>query len=185
MLYGPESSGKTTLSRKLAEYYSTLWIPEYAREYLQNKWNREQKICEPEDLIPIAEGQMKLENDASAKMAADKTQFNSDGTKGENLLFCDTDLLETMVYSEAYYGGWIPEMLQEYALANTYDLYLLTYVDTPWEKDDLRDRPGQREEMFAYFKNALIKYDRPYIELRGSLENRLKTAVEHIKTLLV
>ena len=178
MLYGPESTGKTTLSRKLAKHFNTFWIPEYARDYLQDKWDREQKICEPEDLLPIAQGQMKLENDASAKLENGKKQT-------PKLLFCDTDLLETMVYSEAYYGGYVPGLLEKYAIKNTYDLYLLTYIDTPWKADDLRDRPGQREEMFAYFKDALIKYDRPHILLQGSLEQRMKTAVEHIKTLLV
>ena len=171
MLYGPESTGKTSLSRKLSQHYNTLWIPEFAREYLQDKWDRQRKVCAPEDLLPIAEGQMRLENEAAAK--------------ANKLLFCDTDLLETMVYSEAYYDGYVPQLLEKYAISNIYDLYLLTYIDTPWEADDLRDRPKHREEMFAYFKNALIKYDRPYIQLAGSLEHRMKTAVEHINTLLV
>ncbi|MBT4063588.1 MAG: ATP-binding protein, partial [Flavobacteriaceae bacterium] len=53
VLFGPESSGKTTLSRELASYYNTHWVEEYAREYLQNKWDQEKKICELEDIIPI------------------------------------------------------------------------------------------------------------------------------------
>ena len=39
VMFGPESTGKTTLSQQLARYYNTVWVPEYAREYLQNKWN--------------------------------------------------------------------------------------------------------------------------------------------------
>ena len=61
VLYGPESSGKTTLAKHLARHYNTVWAPEFAREYLQNKWNNERKICEQKDIIPIAEGQIKLE----------------------------------------------------------------------------------------------------------------------------
>ena len=38
VLFGPESTGKTTLSRQLARYYNSVWVPEYARDYLQNKW---------------------------------------------------------------------------------------------------------------------------------------------------
>ena len=67
VLFGPESTGKTTLSRQLARYYNSVWVPEYAREYLQNKWNNERKTCEPKDLLPIAEGQMKLENELAQK----------------------------------------------------------------------------------------------------------------------
>ena len=67
VIFGPESTGKTTLSRKLARYYNSVWVPEYAREYLQDKWNNERKTCEPEDLVPIAIGQMKLENELAKK----------------------------------------------------------------------------------------------------------------------
>ena len=67
VLFGPESSGKTTLSRELSKYYNTLWVEEFARKYLQKKWDNEKKICELSDIIPIAEGQIKLENEFSIK----------------------------------------------------------------------------------------------------------------------
>jgi len=54
VLFGPESSGKTTLSRHLARYYNTVWVREFARNYLQDKWNNERKTCENSDLLPIA-----------------------------------------------------------------------------------------------------------------------------------
>ena len=148
VLFGPESSGKTTLSRQLARYYNSVWVPEYAREYLQNKWNNERKTCEPKDLLPIAIGQMQLENTLAQKT--------------DSVLICDTDLLETKVYSEEYYSGTCDPLLEKYALKNTYDLYFLTYIDTPWEADDLRDKPEERQEMFEAFEAALIKYNKPY-----------------------
>lgn len=67
VLFGPESSGKTTLSQQLARYYNTVWVPEFARDYLQEKWNNERKTCEMSDFIPIAIGQMKLENKLALK----------------------------------------------------------------------------------------------------------------------
>src|SRR5680860_118066 len=67
VLFGPESTGKTTLSEQLARHYNTVWVPEYAREYLQKKWNDERKTCEPQDLLPIAVGQMRLENELTEK----------------------------------------------------------------------------------------------------------------------
>ena len=36
-LYGPESTGKTTLAKQLAEHYQTVWTPEFARDFLQEK----------------------------------------------------------------------------------------------------------------------------------------------------
>ncbi|WP_396602876.1 AAA family ATPase [Algibacter sp. R77976] len=170
VLFGPESTGKTTLSRHLARYYNSVWVPEYAREYLQNKWNDERKTCEPEDLLPIAEGQMKLENELAQKT--------------DSVLICDTDLLETKVYSEAYYIGSCDPILEKYALENTYDMYFLTYIDTPWEADDLRDKPEHRKEMFQAFQDTLDKYKKPYVLLKGDKKTRLETAVKHIDKLL-
>ncbi|MBS9462438.1 ATP-binding protein [Flagellimonas sp. 389] len=170
VLFGPESTGKTTLSQQLARQYNTVWVPEYAREYLQDKWNNERKTCEPHDLLPIAQGQIRLENELTKKAT--------------DLLICDTDLLETKVYSEAYYIGQCDPILEKYALKNTYDLYFLTYIDTPWEADDLRDKPDEREKMFAYFHDTLKKYDRNFVILKGDKKTRLKTAVEHINNLL-
>ena len=122
VLFGPESTGKTTLSKQLARHYNTVWVPEYAREYLQDKWNNQRKTCETHDLIPIAEGQMKLENELARK--------------ADRVLICDTDLLETKVYSEEYYGGFVDPALDQAVNVNEYDLYLLTYIDIPWEHDD-------------------------------------------------
>ena len=170
VLFGPESTGKTTLAKQIARYYNSVWVPEYAREYLQKKWNNERKTCEQSDLLPIAVGQMEVEN-RSAK-------------KTDSVLVCDTDLLETKVYSEEYYDGDCDPHLNKYAIENNYDLYLLTYIDTPWEADDLRDRPEERLEMFNSFEKALKDYNRPYILLKGDKKERLEMAVKHIDKLL-
>ena len=170
VLFGPESTGKTTLSTQLARHYHTVWVPEFAREYLQDKWNNERKTCENSDLIPIAEGQMRLENELAKK--ADK------------VLICDTDLLETKVYSQEYYGGFVDPKLDEAAKVNEYDLYLLTYIDTPWEADDLRDRPELRKEMFDAFKKSLKDHGKNYILLKGDKATRLKAAVKAIDAII-
>jgi len=170
VLFGPESTGKTTLSRQLARHYNSIWVPEYARQYLQDKWNNKRKTCDPHDLLPIATGQMKLENELAQKT--------------DSVLICDTDLLETKVYSEAYYKGTCNPILETYALKNSYDIYFLTYIDTPWEADDLRDKPNERERMFKAFETALLTHNRPYVLLKGSKEERLKTAIQHIDKLL-
>lgn len=169
VLFGPESTGKTTLSRQLARHYNSVWVPEYARDYLQNKWNNERKTCEPKDLLPIGIGQMKLENHLAQKT--------------DTVLICDTNLLETKVYSEAYYKGTCDPTLETHALENFYDLYFLTYIDTPWEADDLRDKPKERELMFDAFENALKTYNKPYVILKGNKKERLALATKHIDKL--
>ena len=170
VLFGPESTGKTTLSQQLSRHYNTVWVPEYAREYLQDKWNNTRKTCEADDLIPIAEGQIRLENELAKK--------------ADSVLICDTDLLETKVYSEEYYGGFVDPQLDKAAQENVYDLYLLTYIDTPWEADDLRDRPEMRQEMFDAFEKALKTHRKNYILLKGDKKTRLEKAVKAIDAIL-
>jgi len=166
VLFGPESTGKTTLAKALATYYKTLWVPEYAREYLENKWHKTGQICSREDIYPIALGQMKLENKAVKE--------------ANKLLFCDTTLLSTQVYSEAYFDGWCDERIVQANELNHYDLYLLTDIDVPWEKDLLRDRPNQRQEMFDHFKSTLEQRNLIFVTLRGTTETRMKLAIKHI-----
>lgn len=170
VLFGPESTGKTTLSQQLAEYYQTALVPEYLREFAQKKWDKEQKVCEEQDVINIAKGQMQLEK----RMEKEAKQ----------LLICDTDLLETKVYAEYYFNNFQHDELDQAIAHNHYDLYLLTYIDTPWQADDLRDRPEQREQMFALFENALIKHNKHYLILKGDKQTRLQTAINAITPLL-
>ena len=170
VLYGPESTGKTTLARALAEYFETEWVPEYSREYLQKKWDEEKLICGREDMLPIAAGQMQLENSLAET--------------AEKVLICDTNLLESVVYSQIYFDGYCDPQLLKHALKADYDLYLLTYIDIPWIKDDLRDRPGEREYMFGRFQDTLDAYDLPYRIIRGNYQERFDSAVAIIKNLI-
>jgi len=167
-IYGPESTGKTTLSYQLAEHFKTEWAPEFARDYLQQKWDSKKEICTPEDLLPIAVGQMKLENGALQK--------------AKNYLFVDTCLMATKVFSEIYYG-FCESKLDKAARKHKYDLFFLTDIDVPWEKDDLRDSPNEREITFEKFKQALIENNKPFIVLTGNPEIRFQKALEIIEGL--
>ena len=167
-LFGPESTGKTTLAKQLAEHFETVWTPEFARDYLQEKWNKTQKICEPEDLIPIAVGQTRLENESL--LTANK------------FLFCDTNVLVTKVFSEVYYNFCDP-ILDKAARKHKYDLFFLTDIDVPWEKDDLRDNPDDRIRTFEVFKNTLVENEKPYIILSGTADERFIKATQIIQNL--
>jgi|SRR5690606_20134349 len=170
VFFGPESTGKSTLAERLANHFETVWVKEYMREYLQKKWDLTKTICEPQDLMIIANGQMKQEN----KLAP----------IANKVLFCDTDLLQLKVYSEAYYNGYCNPILHKHALNNWYDLYFLTNIDTPWVPDDLRDKPHDREGMFRRFHNILLQTNRPFIILNGDENERFETAIARIDKLL-
>ncbi|HET7361121.1 MAG TPA: ATP-binding protein, partial [Salinimicrobium sp.] len=109
---------------------------------------------------------------------------NNLAKKANKILFCDTNLLETMVYSQAYYNGFCEPAVLKHALKARYDLYFLTYIDVPWVADDLRDRPNDRELMFSKFKASLDRYNKPYVILKGDYENRFKMAVNLVESLI-
>ena len=167
-LFGPESTGKTTLAKQLAEYYKTEWVPEFARDYLQEKWNKTQDICNVDDMLPIAYGQTKSENEHL--LLASK------------YLFCDTNLMVTKVFSEVYYDYCDPSLNQA-AVEHEYDLFFLTDIDVPWEKDDLRDKVEGRESVFSVFKQSLIDNKKPFITLSGDKDLRLNKAISIIDDL--
>ncbi|MGP4717465.1 AAA family ATPase [Psychrobacter sp. T6-6] len=168
---GAESTGKTTLCRDLAAHFDSVWVSEYMRTYLQAKWDNEQLTCTWEDLLPIAQGQIKREN-TLAKQVAQTPNKN-------RYLFCDTSLFELMTYSYWYYGD-CPTALEQAALAHHYDLILLTDVDIPWVADDLRDSPHQRDEINAYFTSQLNKYKKPFQRVGGNRDQRVQQVVAQL-----
>lgn len=170
VLFGPESSGKTTLATQLAAHFNAKWVPEYMRTYLENKWQNSKKTIEKKDLLPIARGHITDEN----KLAS----------QTEKLLLLDTNMLQIKTYCEYYYNGWCPAQILEASQLHQYDYYFLTNVDIPWEKDNLRDSPNDRDKMFRIFEQQLIKNKTPYTILEGSKQERLANSIDIINTLI-
>lgn len=158
---GPESTGKSQLAKQLAEHYNTVWVPEYARDYLQKTGGKYTK----EDIVKIAQGQLKLEE----KMAK----------KANGYLFCDTDLFVTKIWSEYKYGDcdhWILEKI----LMHRYDLHLLMDVDLEWETDPLRENPDDRQKLFDIYMEELAQYKYPFFIINGTGMDRVEAAIQVI-----
>jgi NadR type nicotinamide-nucleotide adenylyltransferase len=158
-LIGPECTGKTTLARQLAAHFGVPWVPEFVREYAE----RVRRPLTVDDVEPIAMGELGLLDAAS-----------SDG-----LLFLDTDLVSTMVYSRHYYGG-CPEWIVAEAVVRRADLYLLTGIDVPWSGDDVRDSADAREVLHRAFASALDAIEARVVEISGPAESRFAAAVKEI-----
>jgi NadR type nicotinamide-nucleotide adenylyltransferase len=163
---GSECTGKTTLAQDLAEHYRTVWVPEYARQFVTEKG------APPEyaDVAAIARGQIELEDKHLATVA----------DIGASLLIQDTDLLSTVVYSRHYYGdcpAWIEQAMND----RHADLYLLAGIDVPWVADgNLRDRGDRREEMHELFRRRLQSGGLRYLEISGDPGQRLRAATHWI-----
>lgn len=162
---GSESTGKTTLARRLATHYGTLWVPEFARAYVDD-------VARPltrHDVEPIARGQLTRERDAEPRAG--------------RLLVLDTDVLSTTVYGEHYYGH-VPEWITSELRRHPADLYLLCDIDAPWVPDPQRDRGDARDEMHALFAAAVRGTGVPSVVIRGDWEERFQMAVVAIDGLL-
>ena len=164
-IYGPESTGKTTLAANLARHFQTVYVEEYARPLLEPK----NGTTDYEDFEKIARGQRASEN-AMAKQA-------------NRILFCDTDLLTTTVWSQMLFGT-SPAWLNEAAEAMYYDLYLVMNIDVPWVDDSQRTLANRRQEFFDLCIRTLEERKRPYIIISGTWEERFTRAVEVVDPLL-
>jgi NadR type nicotinamide-nucleotide adenylyltransferase len=164
-IIGPECTGKSDLSQYLAEQFGTDWVPEYARGFIDNLT----RPYEIHDLVTIAHGQVRLE-DSFGRMAHD-------------VVFCDTNLYVIKVWSEFKFGECPAEILETIA-TRKYDLYLLTYVDIPWQDDPQREHPDKREELYQIYLKEMRGQSVPFVEIRGDRELRRKTSVEAVKKLL-
>jgi NadR type nicotinamide-nucleotide adenylyltransferase len=165
-IVGPECTGKSDLAAFLAEYYRTIWVPEFARSFLE-VLNRPYK---KHDLITIAQGQAMLEETYEKK--------------ANRILICDTTLLVIKIWSEFKYGDCAEEIKQQLN-QHTYDLHLLTHVDLPWVEDPQREHPHQREQLFTIYKNELQKMNTPFVEIKGDRAERRTAAIPAIDKLIL
>lgn len=168
VVIGPESTGKSTLSAALAQVYNTMWVPEYAREYLLGIG----RPYKEDDLAVIANGQIAAEDALLPK--------------SNKVLICDTDLYVLKVWSEHSYGRCHSSILEQVA-TRQYDMYLLTYIDTPWEYDELREHhePGMRKYFYDQYRDIVMNSGVQWHDIRGTQEQRLQTAMAAINGLLV
>ena len=66
VLFGPESTGKSTLAEQLAVHYDTVYVPEYSRIYAERQMLQNQSLTK-ENVLEIANGQLELEEEFSQK----------------------------------------------------------------------------------------------------------------------
>ena len=162
-LFGPESTGKTTLAVRLADRFETICVPEYGRTYTETFG----VDLGPDDLLKIAQGQLAATRAASRQ--ANRIQIE------------DTDPLLTAVWSEMLTG-------QRAAWFDTFDafadLYLLCDTDAPWVDDGTRyfPDPKDRTRFSTLCEAELRQRGVRHVLLSGDWATREAKAVEAILT---
>jgi NadR type nicotinamide-nucleotide adenylyltransferase len=166
VIIGPESTGKSTLAAQLAEYYQTVWCPEFAREYLLQK-GREYTY---DDLLNIAMGQIELEESMQPMVK-------------NNYYFIDTDMYVMKVWCEVAFNNCHKWILKQIA-QRKYSMYLLCDVDLPWVQDGLREYPDPqiRQRLFKMYKDILVNNGVKWTVISGTMEQRFQTATHVLDT---
>ena len=166
VLVGPESTGKSTVASELAKHFDTVWVKEYLRDFAEEKYSKNKDLVYSDNLL-IANGQLELEQEAIEN--------------ANRFIFCDTDILQTVVYSFEYYNK-VQTTLKKRLKINNTELYILLNLDVEWKEDPQRDKPDDRERIFSDIENTLIKYNKKYVILKGKDDFRLKNATKIVET---
>jgi HTH-type transcriptional repressor of NAD biosynthesis genes len=162
--FGPESTGKSTMAEKMALHYHTTFVPEVARELITSN------DITVDDIIKIGIAQ--------TERVKEKTNI------ANKLVFCDTDLITTKIYSQHYLNE-VPQILSDLENEVSYDLYFLLDIDVEWVADHLRDFGDKRLKMFNLFKSELEKRGIDYIQINGNYKAREEKIKKIIDSILV
>ncbi len=168
VLLGPESTGKTWLSRHLARTFCIPFVPEYLRTWIDHKGLPVTK----RDAHAAARGQIACES-ATRSLAP-------------SAIVCDTDLWMNVVYARRYFGA-CPGWIERAAHAQPPALTLVLAPDVEWTPDPQRDLPDEsaRWAVFESICSVLRDANRPFRIVRGDWERRRFAAEEHVRKLNV
>ena len=164
VFFGPESTGKTTLSREIAGELGATWVPEYARTYLRGS----EEDFDLTDMERIARGQY------ASMQAARKV--------GRPLVLSDTDALTTLLWCRELFDE-VTDSVTRLAEVERPDLTLLLKPDVPWVEGELRLRHETRDRFFERCVEALEEHGRKYQVIGGSWEERAELARKLVSAL--
>ncbi len=165
-ILGAESTGKTTLSRRLAEALGTVWVEEYGRLYCET---RDAMSLVTADFEAIAWGQAAWEDEAA--------------TRATRVLICDTELHTTNTWADLVTGAR-PAWMTDAAIARHYDLVLLLGNEVPWAHDGVRVLEARRDEHLRRLEAELRLGGRDYVRVEGSGDSRFARALELVRALI-
>jgi len=169
-VFGAESTGKTSLTQRLAAHFDEPWAPEYVREF----WDTHDGKVIAADLEAIARGQI-----AGEEAAAQRAR---------HVVFCDTELITCTLWDDLLFPGRCPPWVRAEAelRARGFALYLLCATDLPFAPDPQRvfsDEAG-RKQSAALWRDALVKRGLPFHEIHGPWAERETQAIAAVEAIL-
>jgi len=171
VVMGPESTGKSTLTKQLAEHYDGDLVEEYGREFTDE--NPAKEMSEKDFETIAIEHNIRIEN------------MLDNGVKP--YLFVDTEAITTYSFGKLYLGDkFSSDIIAEIAYNQEFDLTLLCNIDVPWIDDGTRDFPNKREWHFNAYKEILEDEEYPsnYVIINGDYDVRFEQAKDEIDKLI-
>lgn len=153
-MFGPESTGKSTLAQDFARKMNGTFVPEYGRIYTETF------------------GADVNQNDIANIVAGHKASIEAAKLVGRQFIIEDTDPLMSMVWSDMLTGSHDPwfDTFNDYP-----DLYVLCDIDIPWVDDGTRYfKDQEKRQQFMNLCVATLE-DRgvPYIKVKGNHFQRM------------
>lgn len=165
---GAESTGKSTLSQRLAKWYGTVWVPEYGRQYTLGRTERMGSgSWRSEEFSHIAYEQQRLEDEAARR--------------ADPVLICDTDAFSTRIWHEFFLDDFRADWP---AIPSRIALYLLPFPDVPFVADEIREGEHRRYWMHERFVTELTQLGARHLVLEGAYDDRFQQAVRAIDGLI-
>lgn len=170
VVFGTESTGKTTLAQNLAVHFGAPWAPEFVREF----WDVKAGKITAADLGTIALGQMANEDRAVAQAG--------------RLAILDTDLITCTLWDDVLFPGACPPWVRAEAeqRARGVALWLLCDTDISFVPDPQRSFPDAagRARGRQLWREALEQRRLPFVEIRGDGQQRNRLAIEAVAAIL-
>lgn len=161
---GPECSGKTTLAQALSKQVNGVFVPEYVRSFFEDRSTSYNK----NDLDIIAKGQLQA--------------IESAKKENPEVLLVDTEMLVMKIWSDEKFNETSQFIRQAYQ-NQAYDLIVLCKPNIPYEADELRENPFDRERIYEVYLAELLTSGQNFIEVEGTLSERIQIIRKEIQKL--
>ncbi|MDR6563257.1 MULTISPECIES: AAA family ATPase [unclassified Arcicella] len=164
VILGTESTGKSTLTQKLAKYYRCGAVLEIGRDLIPNS-----NDFTFDDLHLVANEHAR--------------QIDTASVGSSPLLIIDTDIHTTKSYSKFTFGKELLISDKIYK-SNKAHLYLYLNNDVEYFQDGTRLCETQRNLLDLSHRQILIDHDIDIVEIKGDWDKRFEKAVEQINKLM-
>lgn len=165
VILGTESTGKTTLTHKLAKHFNCSFVLEAGRDIIANS-----NSFTFEDLLQVANEHARRINNAILE--------------DNPLLIIDTDIHTTKSYSRFTFEKELELGLDIYN-SNRANLYLYLNNDVIHVQDGTRLSEARRNDLDLSHRRALKEHKIEFVEIKGDWDERFEKAVEEINKVIV